>query len=433
MKKTITFLTFLFTQTWVLAQSFLPEVVPEPLTGFNKINNDNPFVMTQIIGTDNLWYNLVSYTWIPADIPGYKKEKSSSQFMGDTWVQIVLEQNTFTGDAQKKLLSAIQETTIDYGSTIEKTKLKYQYTYNSNQKHSYILVQQALPASSSNFKDYYNINYTYDNTGLRIKDSTYYYTTSTSKKRFYLYNGSNLQTLTEIDGYSGDTLNLSFYTFVDNRMHTSYTLTRNQTSDILEPLKTDTLEYDENGNILRHVSFGLYDDNGQLFPFTPLKNEEYTYDSSGQMKEMFRKSWDYNQVQWVNVSKTVFTSEGDIPRVGYRYGWNSGLMKYDQNPSVRFLFNLLTGLPYHNDDTKSDVMLYPNPAKNKVNMAFPSIVLSYESVNYEIYNMKGELVSVPVLVKDGIAEFDVSNLQQGIYQVRLISGDHVITKKLLVE
>lgn len=417
------------------AQSLLPEVVPEPLTGFAKITDDYPFVFTQTSVGNDTWNNTTIYSWVSADVPGYKKQKLFSQFINNQWVQVRNEQNTFTLDAQQRIASAIQYFVVNYNGSETSSRTKYTYTYTNANKPAYILIQQAQPATDTNFIDSYNMNYVYNAQGLLVMDSAYYYATQKTVKRHYTYNsGNNPETITELDGSTLDTIGRTFYTFTNNHLFTSYTISRNQTTDVFEPIKTDTLYRDSRGNITKRVSYGNFIINGQQVSFLPFRYESNMYNELNQLVESQRKSWDDNSDSWIDVAKSTYSYNGNTPDIGYLYGWNTTTQSYETSPSLRILFSFQSALKKEPANSNmQQLTVFPNPAKNKVYLQFSSSVYSSQPKKYQLYNLHGQLVSAPEKEENGITELDISRLLPGLYTLQVWSADKMITEKLVVE
>ena len=76
---------------------------------------------------------------------------------------------------------------------------------------------------------------------------------------------------------------------------------------------------------------------------------------------------------------------------------------------------------------KIDFKIYPNPAKDKIQLTIYNEQLDIEYV--KIFNMQGQLVSNLPLTKPGSQQLDVSNLEKGIYIVKLANRTRKLIKK----
>ena len=77
------------------------------------------------------------------------------------------------------------------------------------------------------------------------------------------------------------------------------------------------------------------------------------------------------------------------------------------------------------------VLLYPNPAQNKVTLAVNG---NKEKAEIFIYDLQGRVIK-KLLLSQGQEEisFDVSNFSKGVYNVRIVSSNNNITKKLIIQ
>ncbi len=77
-------------------------------------------------------------------------------------------------------------------------------------------------------------------------------------------------------------------------------------------------------------------------------------------------------------------------------------------------------------------ILYPNPAKDLVSINFNEVLS--ENMSISIFDIQGKLVlSKKSLDLDNEASLDISNLESGMYFVKLKNGQQLATKKLIVK
>lgn len=432
MKKLQILLLIVYIPLASFAQSLLPEIVSDPLSGFSKIVDEYPFVISQSRNTNGSWNNLTRYTWIPATVPGYKSEKIFAQFINEEWITSILEHNAFTTDEQERITSVINEKNLTYGGSSSTEKYQYNYYYDTNGTITHINVKQALEPTFSSFFDHSTINYTYDTTGVLTKDSSYNYNSMQSNIRLYQYDeNGNPTKYIEIASSTLDTLNITHYSFINNRLRSIYAQARNPNADILEPTKTDSFEYDINGNMIRRISYGVMYVGGQPIPFKPLRNETYLFNNENQMITLERKSYDENINEWKPTTKGLLSYANSKLSLIHWYNWNNTIADYDSIPNIRTIFETPTALDENNDlEQYLDATLYPNPAHGIVMLKLAPSVL--QTATYVLYNTQGQLTSVPITVTNDNAIFDISNLPRGIYAVQIRSGRNQIIQKLIV-
>jgi len=80
----------------------------------------------------------------------------------------------------------------------------------------------------------------------------------------------------------------------------------------------------------------------------------------------------------------------------------------------------------HKTFDDENLLIYPNPARDGIH------VKSDAPVEIEMFNQVGQLVKISP-TNEKIINMDVSNLDSGIYFIKVISHDQVFTKKLVIE
>lgn len=77
----------------------------------------------------------------------------------------------------------------------------------------------------------------------------------------------------------------------------------------------------------------------------------------------------------------------------------------------------------------ADILLYPNPAKDKVNIRFET-----EQINsqVEVYDLTGRLISsYATTAKQGVWELDLAPMATGVYVVVLRNGNQILMQRKL--
>jgi hypothetical protein len=82
----------------------------------------------------------------------------------------------------------------------------------------------------------------------------------------------------------------------------------------------------------------------------------------------------------------------------------------------------INGKAYHTED----LLVYPNPARNNV------IIQLNAQAKIEVYNQTGQLVKTYKTLNNKL-NMDISDLDSGIYFIKVSSNDQIITRKLVIE
>lgn len=78
------------------------------------------------------------------------------------------------------------------------------------------------------------------------------------------------------------------------------------------------------------------------------------------------------------------------------------------------------------------LMLYPNPANEKIYMTLPE--QGSPVLIVDIISVTGEVISSrQVRCQDGLAELDVSSLGTGLYILKISSNQHLFIRKVILK
>ncbi len=97
------------------------------------------------------------------------------------------------------------------------------------------------------------------------------------------------------------------------------------------------------------------------------------------------------------------------------------------NKNITFVFNRQTTAVSNVNKVSSDILLYPNPAMNDLNVVYDA---GLDIKTIAVYNIIGKVMSV-YKVPGTSANLNLENVPSGIYFLRLYNGDgeNVVTKK----
>lgn len=89
----------------------------------------------------------------------------------------------------------------------------------------------------------------------------------------------------------------------------------------------------------------------------------------------------------------------------------------------------IASIGYENKVTKTNIKLYPNPAKNSVNIELPT-----SNTNYliKIFTSEGQLIK-SVDLKVEMSSIDISDFSKGLYLMEIVGPENVFTKKFMVD
>ncbi|PHR72929.1 MAG: hypothetical protein COA67_04285 [Lutibacter sp.] len=131
-------------------------------------------------------------------------------------------------------------------------------------------------------------------------------------------------------------------------------------------------------------------------------------------------------------SNSEFVGIGTSTTIDYiKVTWLSGTVDTFNNISPNQTLNIIEGQALSvNEYDLTSVQLFPNPVADKLNIRLNNS--STTNFKVELYNLLGKKVLSED--KEGLnARIDLSNYATGIYVLKCIAADKVITKKVIVE
>lgn len=143
-------------------------------------------------------------------------------------------------------------------------------------------------------------------------------------------------------------------------------------------------------------------------------------------------------IGWQKISTTEMLNVGfDINRINndklfYNLSGNWNQSQFEGTLMIRPMFghqiNLPTTFkPQHKEPL--DLTIFPNPAKNELNIKFPSNINYRKNYRYTIFDSHGRVFSDKLFEDNPI---NISHLNQGVYFIRIYSAAGITTKKFIV-
>lgn len=81
------------------------------------------------------------------------------------------------------------------------------------------------------------------------------------------------------------------------------------------------------------------------------------------------------------------------------------------------------------ENTTDLITIFPNPAKNQVNISSEKIA----QANISLISSEGQMVQLPPsMLNDGMITLDISSVPNGVYFVRIVEKNQVVTEKLII-
>lgn len=426
MKRTLTTF-FSLISLYVMGQDAIPQVFTPPLTGFNRIRDENPYMLmeqaTDATGTTWQRYNMLIRTKSP--ILNKTIEDRTSVWENNTWKDQFVQKDSFITEADLTTIKTdFNYYSYDFSTFSFAQKSKYTYTNDAGKRPTQIIVQSANPPTSNSYQNYYKLTIQYNSTGQRIKDSYLFYSPASTTSTNYTYNDQNQVTARYSFNEMADSSGKGFYTYSpEHRILNFIQFSYDEDLADWTPSSADTLEYNATGQITKYTRYVMMSFNGGNAVFGPYNIEEYQYTATGKLKEVLTRNWDDNIQSWVLSGKMVYTYVNEKPTIGYFYNSTDGIT-ISPNPSYRYTFAPMTGIG-ETHSILSNVSIYPNPGNEIL-----TIDLGKNSGTATLVDSKGQVAITQTL--DGKTTLNTAELTPGIYLLRLQSGDELTTRKVII-
>jgi hypothetical protein len=247
--------------------------------------------------------------------------------------------------------------------------------------------------------------------------------------------------------------------------------------------------YNEDNQLILSVT--SWEVNGEESPQT---QSIYTYNDEGRTLEILRQDWDNSTGSWVNDRRTryeydengyislleqaiydPYTQEfdpfyliiatnfdhGGIEqyvlqfnpgeglvndlRVSYTYYegfflektllaeyWNPELNEWENNTFEEYFYNLFVDTDEQPLADDQAIVLFPNPAKNRVNLQINNPVFANTQLQTQLYNQQGQVVRQYNLGQSSNS-INIEGLPMGSYWLKVSNGQQFIVEKLIVK
>ena len=270
---------------------------------------------------------------------------------------------------------------------------------------------------------------------IHYYDSTYFM----FSHDIYFYYDSQGKLIRKETWMNGSILRHCNYHYENEHVVSIYT-------DNTAPFETDTIIYDNSGNVSKHIQiYPITDMLGQPIPGEfEVREYDYEYDNSPRPDFGLDYLFAYNLIPWLGTTvpdEVRFLSNNNMTKAffqqeTYNYAYNEyGLPDtthrvYDPvgplpGNKLSITYKQIENTAISEIDQMVEISIYPNPAEDK-------IVIDYEySGIIRIYDMMGkEILSENI---DGKTDIDMGRLSKGIYNVIVFSEGDVIGKAKIVK
>lgn len=412
-------------------KSIVPSIVDLPETGIQQLSRQYPYMLFQEADQAQVgnWINTQLNTFILSDVPGYVAHRSTRLWENNEWMDSYTQSDSILLDNQSRLGLVYEDALYNYPGFVYRQRLKYAFEYETDNQVRNIDIKSANPPTSNNYSNYARYHYMYDGSGKRVMDSLFYSQAAYPYLVYYYYHqdgkASREVWITPDPSADSDSSFQRLYNFDGENLTSTLQLSYDENAMEWFPQSADTFTYNAQGKIDSRITYGFVSVNGSDFEFAPVRNELYTYNTSGKLIEIIEKDWVDNA--WINTRKTtILYDAGDEPVFGFTYTYVNG--NWNTVASARILFKATVGLK--NVNAEKNLVLYPNPANDKVFIELPGNTLK----SVTLFDFSGKAFQVD-LTTAGPSRytFETEGLASGLYWVKVSQGELNYTQKLMVK
>lgn len=194
-----------------------------------------------------------------------------------------------------------------------------------------------------------------------------------------------------------------------------------------QPYKLDLYQYD-NSVDLYNTAFDIFETYTSITPIFP--------DDNSSMRQ-YTDSWAYNQSGFnaIFAIEHYFTdfyhTEQDLPS-SLNFDYAKEVTKYNfavlYHYNIADVFNLDTTSSIRNLDLSDLISVFPNPTFGEVNI-FLSQSLNINNIT--IFDLSGRIVLNKIWESQELIRFDLSNIQSGVYIIKIETSKGVVYKKII--
>ncbi len=198
----------------------------------------------------------------------------------------------------------------------------------------------------------------------------------------------------------------------------------------------DSVKPEHQGDIVCEVSniCGIEVSNSAYLTVDPLPIAGFSYERNDKTVQFINESQYANKYDWD--FGDGFSSTQIEPSHTYDYGEYTVVQEVENDcgtDTLSYKISIITGVD-DNLFAKEQLKLYPNPAQNTFQLKYVSE--DYKgAVQVTIMNIEGKVIMQQVLNKSNetlLIPFNVSNYSKGLYQLHIVLGDRIISRKIVI-
>lgn len=148
----------------------------------------------------------------------------------------------------------------------------------------------------------------------------------------------------------------------------------------------------------------------------------YEYDDKNRQTDMYLYRWNDSALTWVNPSHEhmEYDDYGNLVKLDLSY-WDRDSLKILPQERVVYLYSRITGI--REQPVVTEAVLYPNPFTDRL-----TIMNAEPGSNIQVLSNTGQIVHNETFTG---SQLHLSGLKPGVYTVRILGPNGILTKKII--
>lgn len=204
--------------------------------------------------------------------------------------------------------------------------------------------------------------------------------------------------------------------------------------------------YDDQNRMIENINYMW---RTYLDDWSVLSRFQYIYDAEGNRTKRIESDLDVNANEWINILKFEYSYNNDfsktdliLPYYDYAdmdtlfthmlteleyFNWNQSLNRWESQAYTAYYYSDITFFGIE-DNYNSEIKIYPNPANNDIWVDYK---VEHSNLRFAIYDTYGKMLKQGELSNSGKDKISISELNEGMYIIRITNQNKVFAIKFL--
>ncbi len=155
--------------------------------------------------------------------------------------------------------------------------------------------------------------------------------------------------------------------------------------------------------------------------------ELISYENNGSQIVSLQQLWNSDTQQWRNLYRSIADYiENDIMTKYTFQNWNIETEKWKNNSKYELFWSKIEVYGI-DEETASDITIYPNPASETITILAPESLLSN---NVKVFSIGGQLVK-SILINGSTTTINIDDIPSGLYFIKFNTNRGIVTKQFV--